>query len=197
MRDLTDPGVRAVAGVEPVDLTGDDYTATQSLGSGAAAAGLGGILAHSAALPGRLTLAVFAAGMAQLTPGPPHVGPPPPRLADLLDTIRAHPDVPGAARASRVPCRRRQRSGPPSSPFDLSPDRGTHGDRVLRLRRRGVGPDPLWRQGRSAREVDAGPPSAHPRLRSRSAHAAAGSSVPSTRWLRAPLKVVPAVGPAF
>jgi RES domain-containing protein len=96
--DLTDPGVRAALGVEQDDLVGDEYTKTQQIAQAAASAGFGGILAPSAALPGRRTLAVFGAGILHVTPGPSRVAQPPPRLADLLHAVRAHPDVPATVR---------------------------------------------------------------------------------------------------
>jgi len=96
--DLTDADVRAALGLKPGDLDGDDYTKTQSVAMVAAAAGFEGILAPSAALPGRRTLVVFPSGMAQITAGPSRITSPPPRLADLLYAIRPHPDVPSGVR---------------------------------------------------------------------------------------------------
>ncbi len=96
--DLTDSDVRDYLGVELADLEGDDYATTQHLAASAAAAGFGGVLAASAALPGRKTLVVFPAGMPQVKPGRSRISQPPPRLADLLHTIRPHPDVPSAVR---------------------------------------------------------------------------------------------------
>lgn len=57
--DLTDPAVRLAVGVDEAALVGDDYTWCQQLADAARAAGLDGVLAPSAALPGQATLAVF------------------------------------------------------------------------------------------------------------------------------------------
>lgn len=57
--DLTDPGVRAVLGVEEEDLVADDYGVCQGLADAARAADLDGLLVPSAGLPGERTLAVF------------------------------------------------------------------------------------------------------------------------------------------
>ena len=76
--DLTDPAVRRHLNLEEADLEGDTYTTTQRLGALAAAAGFGGILAPSAALPHRKTLVVFAAGIPHLTPGPSRIRQPHP-----------------------------------------------------------------------------------------------------------------------
>jgi hypothetical protein len=92
--DLTDPAVRAAVGLEDTDLLGDDYTKTQAVAAAAAAAGFGGLLAPSAALPGRRTLVVFAAGGSAITAEWSSVRQPPPRLADLLRAIRVRADMP-------------------------------------------------------------------------------------------------------
>lgn len=97
--DLTDPSVRAAVGLEEADLLGDDYTKTQAVASAAAAAGFGGMLAPSAALPGRRTLVVFAAGESAITAEWSSVRQPPPRVADLLHTIRVRADMPAAVRS--------------------------------------------------------------------------------------------------
>lgn len=96
--DLTNPTVRAALGVTEADLTGDQYSDTQQLAEEAAAAGFQGILAPSAALPGRRTLVVFAAASALVTEESSDVRQPPPRLADLLRAIRPHRDMPRAVR---------------------------------------------------------------------------------------------------
>lgn len=96
--DLTDPAVRAEVGLEATDLVGDDYTKTQTVAAAAAAAGFGGLLAPSAALPGRRTLVVFAAVTSAITPEWSAVRQPPPRLADLLRAIRVRADMPIAVR---------------------------------------------------------------------------------------------------
>lgn len=96
--DLTDPEVRAAVGLTEADLIGDEYTHTQAVATAAAAAGIAGILAPSAALPGRRTLVVFPAGAAAITEESSTVRQPPPRLADLLRAIRLHHDTPAAVR---------------------------------------------------------------------------------------------------
>jgi RES domain-containing protein len=96
--DLTDLAVRAALDLTKADLTGDDYTATQQTAAAAAAAGFDGILAPSAALPGRRTLVVFASAAASIREEFSTVRQPPPRLADLLRLIRPHPDTPHGVR---------------------------------------------------------------------------------------------------
>lgn len=96
--DLTSPDTRAAVGVTEHDLTGDDYTATRAIAEAARQAGFEGMLAPSAALPGRQTLVVFIGGMTRVDPERSRVQQPPPRLADLLAVIRPHPDVPSAVR---------------------------------------------------------------------------------------------------
>lgn len=96
--DLTDPTVVATLELAEADLIGDDYTATQELARVAAAAGFAGLLAPSAALPGRRTLVVFAASVATIIEESSTVRQPPPRLVDLLRVIRPHPDMPRGVR---------------------------------------------------------------------------------------------------
>jgi hypothetical protein len=96
--DLTDPSVRAAVGLEEADLVGDDYAKTQAIAFAAAAAGFGGLLAPSAALPGRRTLVVFAGGASAITAEWSSVRQPPPRLADLLHAVRVRADMPLAVR---------------------------------------------------------------------------------------------------
>lgn len=96
--DLTSPDVRTALGVTEGDLTGDDYTATQAIAAVARQTGFEGVLAPSAALPGRQTLVVFVGGMARVAPEPSRVHQPPPRIADLLAIIRPHQDMPAAVR---------------------------------------------------------------------------------------------------
>jgi len=96
--DLTNEQVRAILGLTLEDLVGDDYQRTQAVTAAAANAGYQGILAPSAALDGRRTLVVFAAGVPQLIPGRSRVRQAPPRLAGLLHRIRPHPDVSLAVR---------------------------------------------------------------------------------------------------
>lgn len=96
--DLTDPQVRAHLTITEHDLTGDDYATTQHLAADAHATGFQGLLAPSAALPGRQTLVVFASGRHAITAELSRVRQAPPRLADLLKVIRPHRDMPAAVR---------------------------------------------------------------------------------------------------
>lgn len=96
--DLTSPAVLADLHLTDDDLIGDDYAATQQLAASAVAAGFAGILAPSAALPGRRTLVVFASASAAIHEEYSTVRQPPPRMADLLRLIRPHPDTPRAVR---------------------------------------------------------------------------------------------------
>jgi hypothetical protein len=96
--DLTDRTVIERLGLAGADLVDDDYSRTQELADAARAAGFEGLLAPSAALPGRRTLIVFGTGMIRLTFPPSKVRRPPPRLADLLALVRPHRDVPDAVR---------------------------------------------------------------------------------------------------
>lgn len=96
--DLTSAAVQAALGVTADDLTGDDYATTQAIATAARQAGFAGVLAPSAALPGRQTLVVLAAGMPRVAPEPSRARQAPPRLADLLAVIRPHPDMPSAVR---------------------------------------------------------------------------------------------------
>lgn len=57
--DLTDERVRAHLGLDEGDLIADDYATTQAIAAEARDAGFDGLLAPSAALPGRDTLVVF------------------------------------------------------------------------------------------------------------------------------------------
>ena len=96
--DLTNQAVIEWLGVDGADLVDDDYSRTQELADAARAAGFEGMLAPSAALPGRRTLVVFETGMVRLAFRPSNVRRPPPRLADLLTFVRPHRDVPDAVR---------------------------------------------------------------------------------------------------
>ncbi|MDT4935486.1 MAG: hypothetical protein QOK11_3378 [Pseudonocardiales bacterium] len=96
--DLTEPAVRAAVGLEEADLIGDDYAKTQAVAAPAAAAGFAGLLAPSAAFPGRRTLVVFAAGASAITAEWSAVRRPSPRLADLLHAVRVRADMPLAVR---------------------------------------------------------------------------------------------------
>jgi RES domain-containing protein len=93
--DLTDTSVVSALEVTEADLVGDDYALTRSIAVFAAAAGFDGILAPSAALAGRTTLVVFPRGMQAVTAGPSRVRQPPPRMADLLTSMKVHPGAPG------------------------------------------------------------------------------------------------------
>lgn len=92
--DLTDERVRADLHISADDLIGDDYAISQEIAGAAEGAGFEGVLAPSAALPGRRTLVVFPAAFQSLDAERSVVRQPPPRLVDLIGLIRAHPDVP-------------------------------------------------------------------------------------------------------
>jgi len=86
--DLTDPAVREVVDLTEADLIGDDYSRTQQIALAAAEAGFDGILAPSAALPGRMTLAVFPSGMVKVSAVRDTVRTAPPRLRVLSPRVR-------------------------------------------------------------------------------------------------------------
>jgi RES domain-containing protein len=97
--DLTDPVVRARLELDEEDLTGDDYTICQQVATLAFQAGFDAILAPSAALPGYQTLAVFHRALGKVrSAGNDRVRQAPPRMVDLLETIRLHTDVPTSVR---------------------------------------------------------------------------------------------------
>ena len=96
--DLCDPALRDELGISEAHLTGDDYSICQAVAD-EAAGHFDGVLAPSAALPGRRTLVVFPSGMAKIAVASSRVRQPPPRLADLLNDIRLHHDVPSAVRS--------------------------------------------------------------------------------------------------
>lgn len=96
--DLCDASVREQLGVTEADLVGDDYAVCQALAE-QAAQHFDGLLAPSAALDGRQTLVVFPAGMVKLSILSSRVRQLPPRLADLVNDIRLHQDVPAAVRS--------------------------------------------------------------------------------------------------
>ncbi len=96
--DLTDTAVLRAVQLTEAELVSDDYTDTQELAHPVAGAGFGGILAPSAALPGRRPLVVFASTVTAVIEEYSVVRQPPPRLADLLRVIRAHQDMPRAVR---------------------------------------------------------------------------------------------------
>lgn len=98
--DVTDASVRSHLDIDADELVGDDLTATQQLAAAARDAGFEGVLAPSAALPGRTTLAVFARALGGVTSESSQVRRPPPRLADLLPLIR-----PARRRAAAAPNR--------------------------------------------------------------------------------------------
>lgn len=116
--DLTDDAIVRSLGVNPADLVSDDYTTTQAVAEEARRAGFAGILAPSAALPGRRTLVLFPPGVANARPLLSRVRQPPPRMADLLGSIRLHRDVPAAVR------------------WLLAAIAAAGGERIKRLRRR-------------------------------------------------------------
>jgi hypothetical protein len=97
--DLTSGAVRADLGIDESDLLGDDYSISREIAVAAEAAGFDGILAPSVALRDRRTLVVFHHALAKVTTERSVIRQPPPRLADLLDLVRLHPDVPFSMRA--------------------------------------------------------------------------------------------------
>lgn len=94
--DLTSPSVRTHLGVTIDNLTGDDYAITQELATAARRAGFDAVLAPSAALPDRQTLAVFVSAMSKVEAERSEVRQPPPRVADLLPRVRHHQRMPYA-----------------------------------------------------------------------------------------------------
>lgn len=96
--DLTNPAVREHLAIDENDLLTDNYTITQELAAAARDAGFDGVLAPSAGLPGRQSLAVFASVLPKVHPERSEIRQPPPRLADLLPLIRTHERVPDAIR---------------------------------------------------------------------------------------------------
>lgn len=91
MLDLTDPAVREAVGLSEADLDGDAYSRTQQIALAAFEARFDGILAPSAALPGRTTLAVFPRGMAKVSAVREAVRTAPPRLRVLSPRVRRRP----------------------------------------------------------------------------------------------------------
>ncbi|HVA43784.1 MAG TPA: RES family NAD+ phosphorylase [Acidimicrobiales bacterium] len=89
--DLTDPKVLEAVGLTDSDLIGDDYSRTQQMAVAAVEAGFDGALAPSAALPDRLTLAVFPKGIAKLSVLREAVRTAPPRLRILSPRVRRRP----------------------------------------------------------------------------------------------------------
>lgn len=96
--DLTDPATRSALGLLEGDLTGDDYVLCQAVADAARAAGLDGLLAPAAALPGARTLALFlpavAAGVAVQVRSRVQRAP-----LDLVDHLGRIRPVPSAAAA--------------------------------------------------------------------------------------------------
>lgn len=88
--DLTDQSVRDLLGITEAELVGDDYSITQEIAEAARSAGFDGLLAPSAALPGRRTLAVFAPGVSSRALGPSNVRRPPPRMRALRQSVRTY-----------------------------------------------------------------------------------------------------------
>jgi RES domain-containing protein len=96
--DLTDAKTRSRLGVDEADLLSEDCATTQAIAAAARDAGFEGVLAPAAALPGCQTLAVFAHALPGVKAERSEIRQPPPRLADLLPSIRPHEDVPDAVR---------------------------------------------------------------------------------------------------
>lgn len=88
--DLTDQTVRHLLGITEADLVSDDYSITQEIAEVARSAGFDGLLAPSAALPGRRTVAVFPSGAAERALGSSSVRRPPPRMSALRRTVREY-----------------------------------------------------------------------------------------------------------
>ncbi|HEV8628431.1 MAG TPA: RES family NAD+ phosphorylase [Acidimicrobiia bacterium] len=86
--DLTSADVRAALGVEEAELIGNDWSRCQQLADDARAAGFDGLLAPSGALPGEMTLVVFAHALAKVTAEHSRVQRPPIRMLDVLTAIR-------------------------------------------------------------------------------------------------------------
>lgn len=92
--DLTDRQVRATLGVnDEADLIGDDYELCQRLADAARAAGMNGVLAPSAGLPGQRTLSVFSRPLddGRIVVETERVQVPPISLVKLLPRVRAMP----------------------------------------------------------------------------------------------------------
>jgi len=99
--DLTDGQVRETLGVEEDELVGDDYELCQRLAAAARAAGLDGVLAPSAGLPGQRTLVVFSQALddGRVVVETERVQVPPINLVTLLPRIRALPAASAAFEA--------------------------------------------------------------------------------------------------
>lgn len=96
--DLTDRQVRETLGIDEDALVDDDYELCQRLAQAARAAGLDGVLAPSAGLPGHRTLALFSHALDDdhVVVETERVQVPPISLVRLLPRVRA---VPAAAAA--------------------------------------------------------------------------------------------------
>lgn len=100
--DLTDPDVRDRLSVSEEELVGDDYARCQQLAEMARDAGLDGLIAHSAALDGHQTLAVFAHVLDnpnKIVGEHSRVQVPPVTLLDLLPRVRPVGERAGVVRA--------------------------------------------------------------------------------------------------
>jgi RES domain len=86
--DLTDPEVRERLDVAVDDVVGDDWVVAKSLADRARELGFEGVLAPSGALPGELTLVVFAHAMHKVTAEHSRTHSPPIRMVDVLNRIR-------------------------------------------------------------------------------------------------------------
>ncbi len=92
--DLTNARSRASLNVSESELTGDDLARCQSIAQEALAAGYDAILAPSAALNGRKTLAVFASAMKKVSAMNSYVCNAPPRMGRFSRQIpRARPSA--------------------------------------------------------------------------------------------------------
>jgi RES domain-containing protein len=96
--DLTGHSVSADLGVAEAALVGDDYAACRHLAELARGRGADGLLAPSAALPGELTLVVFATGIPALVAEHSRIQRPPVTLVDVMARIRSVPDAPSTVR---------------------------------------------------------------------------------------------------
>jgi RES domain-containing protein len=97
--DLTTEEARRAAGVTLEELASDDYTTCQRVAALARERGLDGVLSPSAALAGAATLALFDVAVLKIVVERSTVKAPPPRMADLLASIRLRRDVSDAVRA--------------------------------------------------------------------------------------------------
>jgi len=96
--DLTDQHVREALDVDEQDLVGEDYQRCQRLANAARAAGLDGVLAPGAGLPGQQSLVVFTGPLDSggVIIETERVQVPPISVVKLLPRVRA---VPAAAAA--------------------------------------------------------------------------------------------------